>query len=182
MKFDAVVNAIIAREGDYVDHPSDRGGPTRFGITRAVAQANSYFGDMRLLPLSLAQDIYLKRYILIPQFDKVHSIAATVGAELIDTGINMGPAVAAGFLQRWLNAFNARGSRYPDMFVDSRIGPITLRALQKYVEWRGVEGIAVLVTALNATQAMHYLSLAEAKQSQEDFIYGWLRTRVHTPA
>lgn len=30
---DAIIEEVIRREGGYVDHPADRGGPTKYGIT-----------------------------------------------------------------------------------------------------------------------------------------------------
>ena len=41
---DRLIEALIEREGGYVNHPADRGGPTRFGITEAVARAHGYRG------------------------------------------------------------------------------------------------------------------------------------------
>lgn len=38
------------KEGGYVDHPSDKGGPTRWGITQTTARAHGYTGDMRNPP------------------------------------------------------------------------------------------------------------------------------------
>ena len=45
-----------------------------------------------------------------PGFDRVDPLAPGVAAELFDTGVNMGPAVAVAFVQRALNALN-RGAR-----------------------------------------------------------------------
>src|SRR4051812_11797343 len=45
-----LIEALIDREGGYVDHPADKGGPTCFGITEAVARAQGYSGPMRQLP------------------------------------------------------------------------------------------------------------------------------------
>ena len=44
-----LIDAVIDREGGYVDHPADPGGATRWGITAAVAHADGYTGEMRLL-------------------------------------------------------------------------------------------------------------------------------------
>ena len=44
---DQLVEALIDREGGYVNHPADRGGATCFGITEAVARAHGYGGAMR---------------------------------------------------------------------------------------------------------------------------------------
>jgi len=34
-----LIDRVIGVEGGYADHPADRGGPTRWGITQAVARA-----------------------------------------------------------------------------------------------------------------------------------------------
>ena len=39
---DALIDAVIDREGRYVNHPADRGGPTCWGITEAVARAHDF--------------------------------------------------------------------------------------------------------------------------------------------
>lgn len=49
MTKDEIFAAILSREGGYVDHPDDRGGPTHWGITLTTARANGYMGDMRNL-------------------------------------------------------------------------------------------------------------------------------------
>ncbi len=178
MNFDPIIDRILAVEKGYVDHPSDRGGPTNYGITVAVARANGYQGSMRDLPIGLARSIYDRRYIVEPKFDKVADINADIASELIDTGVNMGPSRAAEFLQRWLNGFNSGGSRYADLFVDGRLGTLSLDALRAFLRWRGIEGIKVMLKALNGVQATRYLELAEGDKSQRDFLFGWIRERV----
>jgi hypothetical protein len=120
---DGLIDALIDREGGYVDHAADRGGPTCFGITEAVARAHGYAGAMRRLPRSEATAIYRRLYWLRPRFDEIAKRSARIAAELFDTGVNMGPAVATTFLQRALTALNRGGSDYPDLTPDGRIGP-----------------------------------------------------------
>lgn len=178
MNFELVIDEVVEREKGYVDHPSDRGGPTKDGITERVARANGWTGAMQDLPDSLIRAIYRNRYIIEPQFDKVCVIDEKVGFELIDTGVNMGPVRAATFFQEWLNGFNQKGSRYADLFVDGSIGEVTLDAFRKYRRWRGAEGADVMVFALNCSQGAKYLEFAQNRESQEDFLYGWMLGRV----
>lgn len=64
-----LIDALLDREGGYVNHPADRGGPTGFGITEAVARANGYRGAMRALPRDEAAAIYRRLYWLRPGLD-----------------------------------------------------------------------------------------------------------------
>ena len=107
-----LVDALIEREGGYVNHPADRGGATNFGITEAVARAHGYCGSMQNLPRREAVAICRRLYWLRPRFDQVATRSARMAAELFDTGANMGPAVAATFLQRALTALNRSGKDY----------------------------------------------------------------------
>ena len=178
MDIDACIDEVIAREGGYSDHAAARGGPTRWGITQATARAHGYHGDMRQLPYAVAASIYREQYWSAPHFDKVAKRAEALAFELFDTGVNMGPAIATAFLQRALNALN-RGQRdFPDLRVDSRIGPQTLVALDAFLALRGEAGEAVLVKATDALQGERYVALAERRPANEAFLYGWLANRI----
>ena len=132
-----MIDGLIEREGGYVDHPADKGGPTCFEITEAVARAHGYAGSMRQMPREEAVAIYTRLYWLRPRLDEVGKRSARLAAELFDTGVNMGPAVAATFLQRALTALNRNGRDYPDLVPDGRIGPTTLTALDCFLHLRG---------------------------------------------
>ena len=176
---DRLIEELIEREGGYVNHPNDKGGPTRFGITEAVARAHGYSGAMALLPREEAAAIYRRLYWLRPHFDEIAKRAPAIAAELFDTGANMGPAVAVTFLQRALTALNRNGKDYPDLVPDGRAGPRTLAALDGFLEARGKRGgETVLMRALEALQGERYLRLAERRPANESFLYGWLANRT----
>lgn len=179
MDVSELIDELLEREGGYVNHAADRGGPTRFGITEAVARAHGYAGAMADLPREEAAAIYRRLYWLRPRFDQVAERSAALAAELFDTGANMGPAVAATFLQRALTALNRNGRDYPDLTPDGRIGPRTLAALDAFLETRGkAGGETVLLRALEALQGERYLRLAERRPANEAFLYGWLVNRI----
>lgn len=173
-----LIDELIDREGGYVDHPADRGGPTAFGITEAVARANGYRGPMQHLPRAVAAGIYRRLYWTRPSFDQVARHAPKLAAEMFDTGANMGPKVATGFLQRALNALNRGGRDYADIAVDGLIGPATLQALADFLRTRGSSGEIVLLKAVEALQGERYLRLAETRPANEAFLYGWLANRI----
>jgi lysozyme family protein len=175
---DQLVDELLGREGGYVNDPHDAGGETNFGITLAVARAHGYGGAMRDLPRSTAADIYKRIYWTRPGFDRVAMIAPDIAAELFDTGVNMGPAVAATFLQRALTLLNRGGKDYPDIVPDGRIGDQTISALKAFRAARGLQGMHVLLEALNVQQGCRYLDLAEGRQANETFLFGWLLNRV----
>lgn len=181
MNVDQIIEGIVGREGGFTDNPKDKGGPTRWGITQAVARQYGYTGDMRTLPREVAKAIYLELYYVGPKFDQVHALSPSIAEELTDTGVNCGQAVAAKFLQRALNAFNREASIYPDITVDGQLGIRSLAALRAYLEHRGAEGEDVMLKALNCLQGERYIGLAEGRPANEEFVYGWIRTRVELP-
>jgi lysozyme family protein len=176
---DGLIDGLIDREGGYVDNPADKGGPTCFGITQAVARAHGYAGPMQQLPRSEAVAIYRRLYWLRPRLDEVARRSGRIAAELFDTGANMGPAVAVTFLQRALTALNRNAKDYPDLTPDGRVGPTTLAALDTFLSIRGASsGETVLLRALEALQGERYLRLAERRPANETFLYGWLANRI----
>ena len=176
---DTLIDALIDREGGYANHPADRGGATCFGVTEAVARAHGYGGAMRDLPRGDAASIYRRLYWLRPRFDAVAERAPRVAGELFDTGVNMGPGVAATFLQRALTALNRNAKDYADLVPDGRVGPRTLAALDGFLEARGKHGgETVLLRALEALQGERYLRLAERRPANEAFLFGWLANRI----
>ena len=178
MDVNGFIDALIAREGGYVANTADRGGPTRFGITEAVARANGYAGAMAALPRAVAASIYARRYWLKPGLDRVATVAPKLAAELFDTGVNMGPETALGFLRRALNALNRGARDYADIPVAGLVDAALFGALASFLKTRGPAGETVLIKAVDALQGARYVALAEARPADEAFLYGWLADRV----
>lgn len=176
--FNRIVSRILGVEGLYVNHPDDKGGPTKWGITQETARAHGYNGDMRDLTRDQALSILKDDYWIGPRFDLVSSISPMLAEELCDTGVNMGPSVPAKWFQRWLTAFNDQGKLYPDLLPDGAIGPRTINALKAFLAKRGSEGEMVLLRALNCSQGQHYLDITEKREQNESFLYGWMLQRV----
>lgn len=175
MNKQSVINGIISAEGGYVNDVSDSGGETNFGVTVEVARQYGYAGDMVDMPRRLALDIYSVMYWDKVKADGILALSPAVCAEVVDTGVNMGTGRAGKFLQRALNVLNKRGSLYLDLTVDGVIGQATIGALRCYLDGRD-EG--TLVKALNCLQGAYYITLAERREKDEVFVYGWLKNRV----
>jgi lysozyme family protein len=175
---DDIFKEIITREGGYVNHPDDKGGATCWGIAKKTARAHGYNGDMRNLTQEQALAIYKADYWQGPRYDEIAKLSYPIATELCDTGVNMGPSVQSKFFQRWLNAFNDQQQIYPDLTPDGQIGPRTISALKSFLSHRGSEGENVMLRALNCSQGQRYLELAEGREANESFIYGWIKNRV----
>ncbi len=180
----AVYEAIertIGKEGKYSDNPHDAGGKTMWGITEAVARKNGYAGDMRNLPRSTAVAIYANEYFIAPRFSDIVPLSSSIAEELFDTGVNMGVSIPGQFLQRALNVLNMSHKSTPlfaDLVVDGKIGPLTIRALETFLKFRGKEGEVVMLTMLNSLQGVRYIELCERRVANEEFVYGWFKHRV----
>jgi lysozyme family protein len=114
MNFLTAFEKLLKYEGGFSDHSADPGGKTRYGITEAVARDVGYRGDMRELPLDLAQRIYKDRY-----WDAVQAEALPVDVRYIvfDGAVNSGITQSAKWLQRACGVKD-----------DGVIGPVTIRA------------------------------------------------------
>lgn len=148
--FSEAVERVLAHEGGFVDHPSDPGGATKFGITERVARAWGYKGHMRDLPRETAVEIYRAQYWSPVQGDKLPD---AIAFQVMDAGVNHGVGNAARWLQR------AAG-----VAEDGVIGPVTLAAVRK-------SDPADLVLRFNATRLDFYASLS----TFSTFGRGWTR-------
>jgi lysozyme family protein len=130
MDFDTAFHHLLGVEGGFVDHPSDPGGATNWGITERVARANGYAGHMRDLPVSVAKAIYRKDYWTPIRAEELPPV---VRYAVFDAAVNSGNRQAIIWLQRAVGAT-----------PDGVIGPQTLGAV------RSANGEQVLRRMLSA--------------------------------
>lgn len=110
MIFDEAFERLIGHEGGFVDHPSDPGGATKYGISR-----RSYPGeDIRGMTLARAKQIYKRDFWGPSGCDAVPDYLKFLQ---FDAGVNSGPKVAIKLLQRALGELE-----------DGILGPSTLAA------------------------------------------------------
>lgn len=180
VKYPALIGSILAGllivEGGYVNHPSDPGGETKYGITKKVALEHGYTGPMEFLPEDIAMDIYATSYISKPKFDKVLEISEPVGIKLIDAGVNTGYGRVIKWYQQTLNNFSNGCKDYKCISVDGSIGSETLNAHRSLIKRRGEEDACkLLLRGINTYQGNHYMSLT----SLSSFNVGWFLNRIN---
>lgn len=161
-------------EGGYVNDPRDSGGETNWGITATVARAHGYLGDMRDLSQERARQIAKEQYWDIMRLDDIAQLSFSIARELFDSGFNVGQSIVGQWLQRCLNVA-LPGS---PLRVDGLIGRVTISALNQFLKKRGADGELVLLRALNSFQSVHYTELAERREKDEAFWFGWQLRRV----
>lgn len=147
----------LHQEGGYVNHPADRGGATKFGIsTRSYPEL-----DIKNLTVEEAIAIYRKDYWEPIWLDKIDEQA--VAEEIFDTAVNMGTKRAIKIAQTALNYLGCH------LKVDGIMGHNTLGFINGYSDTQA------LLKALNGVQFMNYLHLVEHHKDQAVFARGWLK-------
>lgn len=117
MNFDEALQRVLKHEGGYINHPSDPGGETNYGITVAVARQHGYTGPMRSISMFVVSEIYRKSY-----WDKLRceELPPAMRFPAFDAAVNSGVTMSAKWLQRALGV--------PE---DGLIGPKTIAAANR---------------------------------------------------
>ncbi len=152
---------LIKREGGYVDHPDDAGGPTHFGITlatlkrwrkRRVVTA----ADVKALTRREAREIYEAWYFFGP---KLHLIASPrLREHMLDCVVLHGPKRPIRWLQELAGA----------QPIDGSIGPITAAAVS-------AQDTRTLNNLLMRRRVRYMARRVTRKPSQAVFADGWIK-------
>ena len=156
---DDIITDILKAEGwdRYTDHPADRGGPTKWGITLAKwrevnGDPTLTAADVRKITEEQARELYRNWYIIGPGFDKLSPILQPL---VIDCAVNHGAKRAAEWVQKAVGAVQ-----------DGQIGPKTLAA---------IENVPSTYIYLNicAYRFRFYGAIISRDPSQAAFASGW---------
>ena len=154
-----IIQRLVAREGGFVNHPYDRGGPTKYGIT--LVTLSNYrdkdvtIEDVRNLELDEAINIYNDLYWVKSRFTTL-DINSHIAEFLFDSAIHHGVYRATIFLQRSVNVTE-----------DGIIGPITRNAV---INTNKRE----LLINLLQQRIKFFGSIVVRDSSQLVFLHGWL--------
>lgn len=169
--FEPAFNYVMENEGGLSDHPADRGGLTKYGITLPMLREVPGWQDadedaLRGLSRMFAKQVYQTLRWGPP---KLGNIADQESAtKVLDMVTNFGPTGGAKLVQIALNDLGY------GLAVDGVIGPVTRGAINS-------EGGVTLVPALCCASGRRYLEIVESNASQKAFLMGWMRRAMRTP-
>lgn len=153
---DDLISNVIVREGGYINHPNDRGGPTNWGITQNTltrwSGSNATADDVKNLSKDVAAKIYKAFY-----FDGLEDITDAKTLEfLFDYSVNAGNGAAIKAVQ------NAIGTK-----ADGQWGPNSAKALAAYGDQ------SKLYWPCICYRFDHFMRIMANDPSQTVFSNGW---------
>ena len=157
--FDTAFQRTIGLEGGFTNNPMDRGGPTKFGISK---RANPDL-DIERLTLEQAKLFYRTRYWDPLMLNQISS--ELVQCEMFDTGVNCGKRGIALITQKALNFLGE------NIEVDGWLGPVTIGKLNHWIE----KDIRALFKTLNGFQFIWYVDIVNKDPFQRVFSRGWMK-------
>jgi lysozyme family protein len=164
---DTMITEIIQREGGYVNHPADKGGPTKYGVTQVTYSRHlgrqATIDDVQKMPLDVAREIYRKTYFDGPGLAR---LPAEVQPVVFDMAVHSGPKQAIRIVQ---DAINAAG--FGPCKVDGIIGSTTCtRAATAQKEVGDLFNDTIVMKRIEFLE-----SILQRRPRQEVFRKGWMR-------
>lgn len=176
-----MAEAIVTREGGYVNDPDDPGGATNFGVTIGTMRQLGLDldrdgritpSDVRALSRDQATDIFLDRYFHDPRISELPEI---IWETVFDMQVNAG-SNAIKILQRLLNRMGQGVS------VDGVIGPRTIAAAQEAARLAPDH----LADAYGIARRNYYFALADRRPASRKYARsraggkgGWITRAEH---
>lgn len=196
-KFNIAIKTILQHEGGFVDRPSDRGGPTKYGISTAFLNKNHIVlpgdgvieaNEIKAITESQAIEIYKKYFWDKYQYDQIDSI--DVATKVFDLAVNLGPEEGHKIAQRGVNSMiNFCSSmiifstplkereqakivnKWPLLIVDGELGPKSIEAINEITK---LGRIQAFIDWINWEAENVYHEIVMAHPDQEVNLNGWL--------
>lgn len=153
-----IIRDLLAVEGGYVNHPDDRGGPTKYGITRITLSdwrsLNCTPQDVESLSEDEATEIYRQNYFFGPRINHLPEAYQPI---VLDGAVWSGPVISIQELQRVLS-----------VSPDGIIGPKTCAAAESTPPHLGI-------VAITRSRVDRLARLIQHDPSQVAFLRGWMR-------
>lgn len=159
-RFSKFFEYILLVEGGYTYHKNDKGGETKYGITKETARRYGYQGEMKDLTKQTAQKIFEARYYKANKLDQVKN--DKMALSILDFVINSG-RYGIKKAQEAINKIYGRAV----VSVDGSNGPQTLKYLNQ------VEP-AKFLAVYHSLQREFYNAIVKNDQTQKVFLNGWL--------
>ena len=169
-KFEPAIEKILELEGGFVDHPSDPGGATNFGISLRWLQTVGDYDrdDIKDMTAAQASALYKEHWWDKHRYENIPD--QLIANKLFDMSVNMGPKQAHRLLQRAMNSVLGKRT----LKDDGILGPKTLQTL---IMSAAAQPHALL-SALRAHQEGFYRLLVAQKPSFQVFLEGWINRAV----
>lgn len=162
-----LLDELLEREGGFVNHPADKGGATKYGITIGTLshwrKQDVTVADVESLTVDEAKIIYSTTYYQEP---RINELPPRLQPVVFDIAVNSGRLRAGLILQKALVACGQSCT------VDGIIGSGTLKAAREAMA-NTHEGDALIDTICDLRKAF-YVTLCDKKPSQQVFLKGWL--------
>ena len=159
-RFNKFLDYIFKVEGGYTDDKNDKGGETKYGITKERARECGYKGNMRDLTKATAQKIYEEKYYKARKLDQVKN--DKMALSIFDFSVNAG-RYGIKKAQEAVNKVYEKNV----LSVDGIIGPQTLKYLNEV-------NAAEFLSMYHNLQREYYKTLAKKDITQQKFLTGWL--------
>lgn len=176
--FQKAIKSILIMEGDLSDHPEDKGGLTKYGITQRLATQYG-ISDVRTITIQKAVQIYYDEFWVKGNLEEVAIVDEDIAEEILEASVNTGWKSPRIWLQNFLNASrigpNGR-PMYEILKEDGIIGEKTIAAMEKAIKIRDARND--IFNFLNARQLVYYTRIVESNPSQSVFFWGWIKNRV----
>lgn len=163
---DKILDDIIRSEGGYVNHPNDKGGPTKYGVTQRTLskflKRSATIEDVQNLTIPIAKEIFTSMYLYEP---RLHTLPVALQPQLFDMSVNHGPRNAVVMLQDVLNLAGFECGK------DGVVGPTTRKQADEAFAAMGT----LLINAISERREQFFRNIVARDSTQAVFLKGWLR-------